>query len=177
MTIVNQRGTFDVDSFVGRQSAWNCKPLRSVSNVLVCALSDQMSLTSGVAPLHVALQPASHARSGVPDTVPLRASQQLLGAGEVSGTFLLELQRGRLSSDSETGRAPGREGPQPTLIVCSRTTLPWFLCPWIHTLEATVDGVQTSLRKVLHPTVLAALSSENSGACLVMTMIDRCLCL
>lgn len=151
MTVVKQRETLDTDSLVGGKSPWRCNALNSGSNVAVCSLS-QLNRSSALAPLHVVLHPGSKTNwTGMTERVPLRASQQLLGAGEVSGTFLLELQRGSLVGDGVAGAGVPSKGARPTLIVCSRTTMPWFLRPWIHTLAATVDGVDTTLHKVLHP--------------------------
>lgn len=147
----------------------------------ICSLSQ---LSSALVPLHVMLQPGLTTNWTLPEErVLLRASQQMLGAGEVSGTFLLELQRGSLSADRVTHVASN--AARPTLIVCSRTTMPWFLRPWIHTLAATVDGVDTSLQKVLHPRRHQAVPGYCNGygtavmglrLCAVYSFVDIDLC-
>eukprot|EP00892_Ulva_mutabilis_P008756 jgi/Ulvmu1/6252/UM028_0110.1 len=123
---------------------WACRPTAH-GGLQVCSLSGQLRLSSAHAPLHVLVAPGSAIAAERGGAVPLHAAQQLLGAGEVSATFLLELQR------SHTGG--GTAGPdgvrRPSLIVCSRTTMPWFLRPWIHTLTASVDGSRIDFEKLV----------------------------
>lgn len=135
-------------------SPWTCGAEAGGSWAL-CTLDGQTQSRSAYAPLPVMLAEIFDPTSELPGTASLHASQQLLGAGEVSATFLLELQRtqGHTSSDSSDG-STGE--PRPRLIVCSRTTMPWFLRPWIHTLAAAIDGTPIALDKVLYSLFLAS---------------------
>lgn len=148
ITMATHRNTFQTDALTDQLSAWNCEFLNAGRQLLVCGHGDKQP-GSFLAPSASLLQ-GSHAMIEVPGEMPLVASQQLIGAGEQSGTFLLELKRSCSNPDDpEAGsRMCSIHRENPKLIVCSRTTFPWFLSPWIHTLTVMVDGRMMALQQV-----------------------------
>jgi hypothetical protein len=64
----------------------------------------------------------------------VHASQHVLGSGDESVTWLVEVQRA--------------EGMHAPLLFCTQSAIPWLFQAWLHTLRVTVDGRLLPLQEV-----------------------------
>jgi hypothetical protein len=87
----------------------------------------------------------SRDQSALESPALLHVNQHLLGSGDDTGTWMLEL-RNALRGER-------------AVLVCTATMIPWFLQAWFHTLLISIDGRPVPLEQVCIPTPQISIES------------------